>query len=136
MPETEAAPVDINVVREPLPLSFFMRTELQAVLRIIEADDYLARAVRPYIDEKNVAIDWDKIFLIKFGKAHNTALKIAYGIWTDRLPQAFDPFHAALSLTSRLQLAVLEALAIKWRIVPEPRKVTPGKVPPSRIVFK
>ena len=136
MPETEAASVDTDSVRKPLPLSIFMRTEFQAVVRIVEADDNLARAVRPYIDEKNVTIDWNKIFLIKFGKAHDTALKIAHSIWNDRLHRGFDPFQSPFSMTPKLRLAVLEALAMKWRMVPEPRKITPGKLPPSRIVFK
>lgn len=136
MPETEAASVDTDCVRKPLLLKFYSRDDLEAVLRIVEADDYLARAVRPFIDEESLSIDWERIFLIKFGKAHDTALKIAYGIWNDRLHQGFDPFQAPFSMTPKLRLAVLEALAMKWRMVPQPRKFTPGKLPPSRILFK
>ena len=89
-------------------------TELRAVLRIIEADDFLVRNVLPFIDCESESIDWDRIFSMSFGSGHYAAVTAAYGIWTDHVREGCDPFDMAFSLGQNLQRAVLSALAIRW----------------------
>ena len=89
-------------------------TELRAVLRIIEADDFLVRNVLPFIDCERESIDWDQIFSMSYGSGHYAAVTTAYGIWTDHLRAGCDPFDMAFSLGPNLQRAVLSALAIRW----------------------
>lgn len=89
-------------------------TELRAVLRIIESDDFLVRNVLPFIDCERESIAWDRIFSMSFGSGHYAAVAMAYGIWTDHQRAGCDPFDMAFSLGPNLQRAVLSALALRW----------------------
>ena len=95
-------------------------TELRAVLRIIEADEFLRCWVLPFIDCDNESIDWDGIFAMPLGSGHRAALVMAFGIWTDRLREGSNPFEMAFSLGHDLQRAVLAALAIRWGVFSDP----------------
>jgi hypothetical protein len=113
---SSAKPNSVVPTRTPTTLRPRHRysNELRAVLRIIEADDFLVRNVLPFIDCERESIDWDRIFSMSFGSGHYAAVTAAYGIWTDHVREGCDPFNMAFSLGPKLQLAVLSALAIRW----------------------
>ena len=113
---SHARPISVaptHIPTPPRPRRWYS-TELRAVLRIIEADDFLARNVLPFIDCERESIEWDKIFSMSYGSGHYAAVTMAYGIWTDHLKAGCDPFDMAFSLGPNLQRAVLSALAIRW----------------------
>jgi hypothetical protein len=89
-------------------------TQMKAVLEILNADPFLMNAAKPFIDFRNESIQWDLIFKNSFGSGHRGALLIAYSLWTDELRPRTNPFDAALSMSSRLQIAVLKAMALHW----------------------
>lgn len=87
--------------------------QMQAFLLILSADPYLMKAVAPFINLKTETIYWDKILKIPFGSGHKGAIRWAYGVWTDEMPYG-NCFDGALSMSPLLQVAVLEALCLRW----------------------
>lgn len=93
-----------------------LSTQMRAVLLIFGADDHLMKAVSPFINLDTETIHWDQIFKIPFGAGHCAAVTWAYGVWTDGPRTRTNCFDAALSMTPNLQVAVLQALALRWGI--------------------
>ncbi len=91
--------------------------ELRAVLRIINADEELKQKALPYISIPHETIDWDGIWKNDFGGGHSAALIFAKAIWCDKVITQADPFDRAFAMDSKLQLAVIEALAIRWGLM-------------------
>jgi hypothetical protein len=89
-------------------------TQLAAVLTIFGADAHLMRSVESFIDVERESIDWPGIFKIPFGSGHRAAVTWSYGLWVDEQRPRANCFDAALSMSPQLQLAVLEALALRW----------------------
>lgn len=88
--------------------------QMRAVLCVLEADQDLFVRVKPFIDFEAETIYWGQLSRISFGSGHRGALTWAYSIWTDEPKPRANAFDAALNMDSRLQLAVLKALAIRW----------------------
>jgi hypothetical protein len=89
-------------------------TQLTAVLSIFGADTHLMRSVESFIDMERESIDWPVIFNIPFGSGRRGAATWAYGLWVNEQRPRANCFDAALSMSPQLQLAVLEALALRW----------------------
>ena len=87
--------------------------QMRAVLLIFNADPYLMEAVAPYINLETESIYWDKIHKMPFGPGHKGAVRWAYGVWTDEMPKG-NCFEGALEMSPFLQVAVLEALCLRW----------------------
>lgn len=87
--------------------------QMEAVLLIFNADPYLMSAVGPFINLETESIYWDKILKLPFGSGHKGAVRWAYGVWTDEMPKG-NCFDGALSMSPFLQVAVLEALCLRW----------------------
>ena len=88
--------------------------QMRAVLHVLKADTHLYQRILPFIDLRNETIQWDSILKMSFGSGHRGAITWLYGIWTDDVRPRSNYFDAALSMDSRLQVAVLEALAMRW----------------------
>ncbi|MCM2281467.1 MAG: hypothetical protein NDI61_06430 [Bdellovibrionaceae bacterium] len=93
-----------------------LSTQMRAVLLIFSTDDFLLKAVSPFINLDTETIYWDQIQKIPFGSGHRAATTWAYGVWTDELRPRTNCFDAAFSMGPRLQAAVLQALALRWGI--------------------
>ncbi|HEY8272047.1 MAG TPA: hypothetical protein VIG33_14245 [Pseudobdellovibrionaceae bacterium] len=91
-----------------------LSTQMEAVLLIFKADPYLMESLKSFINLDTETIHWPQIFKISFGSGHRAAITMAYGVWTDELRPGSNPFDAALSLPPKLQIAVLQALALRW----------------------
>ncbi len=87
---------------------------MRAVLHVLKADPSLYERVIPFINLQTEPIFWHDIFRLGFGSGHRGAVTWCYGIWVDEPRPRSNPFDAALSLDARLQIAVLEALAMRW----------------------
>ena len=97
-----------------------MSREMRAVLRIINTDEELQRKALPHVDIARESIDWPMIWANDFGGGHSGALCWAMAIWCDRVAtnvRGLDPFDRAFSLDVPLQIAVIEALKIRWALV-------------------
>lgn len=88
--------------------------QMRAVLCVLQADRNLFERVKPFIDFERESIFWDQISKISLGSGHRGAIAWAFGIWTDEQKPRANVFDSALSLDSRMQAAVLRALAIRW----------------------
>jgi len=87
---------------------------MRAVLHVLKADPHLYERVFPFINFDTETIYWNEIFRIGFGSGHRGAVTWCYGIWVDEPRPRSNCFNAALSMDPRLQVAVLEALAMRW----------------------
>ncbi len=87
--------------------------QMRAVLLVLTADPYLMEAVTPFINFETESIYWDKIQKLPLGSGHKSAVRWAYGIWTDEMPKG-NCFGGALNMSSFMQVAVLEALCLRW----------------------
>jgi hypothetical protein len=96
------------------------RTSVQmgAVLRIFNVDHALMTAVKPHIDFENESILWDEIFALPLDSRQRAAAVWAYSIWTDKPRGRINSFDIAFSMDRPLQIAVLEALALRWGLLP------------------
>ena len=92
--------------------------ELRAVLRILNCDDELKRKVLPHVDIERQSIDWPRIWSNDFGGGHSAALLFGQAIWLDRVTTKSDPFDRAFAMDHKLQMACVEALAIRWGLIP------------------
>lgn len=88
--------------------------QMRAVLHVLKADPHLFERVSPFINMETETIYWNEIFRMGFGPGHRGAVSWAYGIWVDEPRPRANSFEAALSMDSVLQVAVLEALAMRW----------------------
>jgi hypothetical protein len=88
-------------------------TQMRAVLLIFNADPYLMEAVTPFINFETESIFFDKILRLPFGSGHKAAARWAFAVWTDEQPKG-NCFDSALSMSAHLQIAVLEALCLRW----------------------
>ena len=91
--------------------------ELRAVLRIFNFDQELRTKALPHVDIKRRSINWPKILANDFGGGHAAAILWAHAIWCDRVATNGDPFDRAFAMDSQLQLAVIDALAIRWNVM-------------------
>ena len=87
---------------------------MRAVLKVFSADEYLMKIVEPYLDLKNDSIKWEPILKFPWSSGHRACVVWAYGLWTDDVRERANPFDSALSLSPKLQIAVLKALAFRW----------------------
>jgi hypothetical protein len=87
--------------------------QMQAVMMIFNADEFLLESVSPFIDLETETIHWDKILKLPFGSGHKGALRWAYGVWKDDMPKG-NCFDGALSMSPFLKVGVLEALCLRW----------------------
>jgi hypothetical protein len=88
--------------------------QMLAVLTVFSSDAHLMAQVRPFIDLDLESISWKEIFKIPLGSDYQGAIGFAYGLWTDRVQEKTNPFDAALSLSPRIQAALLQGLALRW----------------------
>ena len=96
------------------PLTNKISNEMRAVLLIFNADQYLMENVGPFINVETETINWNVILKMAFGSGHKAAVLWAYAVWTDTQPDHGDCFDAAFSMSPHLQIAVLEALCLRW----------------------
>jgi hypothetical protein len=89
-------------------------TQMRAVLHVLKTDSDLYGRVSPFINFDTETIYWHEIFRQGFGSGHRAAVTWCYGIWTDEPRPRSNCFDSALSMDSRFQVAVLEALAMRW----------------------
>jgi hypothetical protein len=87
---------------------------LRAVLHVLKADSQLYARVSPFISIDTETIYWNEIFRMGFGSGHRGAVTWCYGIWVDEPRPRSNCFDAALNMEPRFQVAVLEALAMRW----------------------
>lgn len=102
--------VESNQIQRQLP------PELQAVLRIVTADNELQQKALPFVNVERREIDWQSIFHHDLSSGHRAALIWAKIFWLDKMPAKADPFERAFSMDSHLREAVLEALNIRWSL--------------------
>ncbi len=88
--------------------------QMQAVLHVLRTDSYLYERVSPFINLDTETIYWNEIFRLGFGSGHRGAITWCYGIWRDEPKPRANCFDAALNMDPRFQVAVLEALAMRW----------------------
>lgn len=88
--------------------------ELRAVLRISRYDEELKTKALPHVDIVRQSINWTRIWANDFGGGHAAAVVWAQAIWCDQVETKSDPFDRAYAMDTRIQQAVLEALAIRW----------------------
>lgn len=88
--------------------------QMRAIIKILEADEYFMKMVKPCIDFENESINWDQIFKFSWSSGHRAAVLFIYSLWTDEIRPRSNLFDAALSMSPILQHATLEALAIRW----------------------
>lgn len=88
--------------------------ELRAVLRIFNYDPELRRKTLMHVNLERQSINWPKIWANDFGGGHSAALLFAQAIWCDRVETKADPFDRAFAMDRSLQIAVIEALALRW----------------------
>ena len=100
-------PTQSQTTREP-------SQQMRAVLHVLKADAHLYERVLPFIDLRNETIYWEPLLKVSFGSGHRAAITWIYGIWTDEMRPKANCFDAALSMDPTLQVAVLEALAMRW----------------------
>lgn len=101
---------NVNQQIEPLKMS----RELRAVLRIFSADAELRAKALPWVNIERERIEWEKIWGNDFGGGHTAAVVWAQAIWCDRVETKSDPFDRAFAMDTPLQIACIEALAIRW----------------------
>ena len=87
--------------------------QMRAVLLVLNADPYLMEAVSPFINFETESIYWEKIQKLPLCSGHKSAVRWAYGIWTDEMPKG-NCFGGALNMSAFLQVAILEALCLRW----------------------
>lgn len=87
--------------------------QMRAVLLVLNADPYLMEAVAPFINFETESIYWDKIQKLPLCSGHKNAVRWAYSVWTDEMPKG-NCFGGALNMSPFLQVAVLEALCLRW----------------------
>jgi hypothetical protein len=87
--------------------------QMRAVLLVLNADPYLMEAATPFINFETESIYWDKIQKLPLCSGHKSAVRWAYGIWTDEMPKG-NCFDGALNMSPFLKVAVLEALCLRW----------------------
>ncbi len=102
-----------NACQTENPPARKLSMQMRAVLLIFNADPYLMNAVAPFINLETESIYFDKILRLPFGSGHKAAARWAYGIWTDEMPKG-NCFDSALCMSPHLQVAVLEALCLRW----------------------
>ncbi len=88
--------------------------QMRAVLHVLKADPNLYERVSPFINFDTETIYWNEIFRQGFSSGHRGAVTWCYGIWVDEPRPRSNCFDAALSMDPRFQVAVLEALAMRW----------------------
>lgn len=91
-----------------------LSVQMRAVLMVLEADQNLKDMVAPHIDLELESIRWDRIFQIRFGSGHSAVIAWLYGLWTDEPRPRSNVFDGSLWLPPRLQVATLNALALRW----------------------
>ena len=87
--------------------------QMRAVLLIFNADPFLMEAVAPYVNFETESIYWNNILRLPLSSGQKTAVRWAYGVWTDEQPKG-NCFGGALSLSAHYQVAILEALCLRW----------------------
>lgn len=102
----------MNAIHQPTTQK--LPRELRAVLRIFTYDEELKRKALPHVDIERRSINWPKIWANDFGGGHSAAVIWAQAIWCDQVTTKADPFDRAFAMDAGLQVAVLEALAIRW----------------------
>jgi hypothetical protein len=90
-----------------------MSQQMQAVMMIFNADEFLMESVSPFINLETETISWEKILKLPFGSGHKGAVRWAYGVWTDEMPKG-NCFDGALSMSPFLKVGVLEGLCLRW----------------------
>lgn len=92
-----------------------MSRALRAVLHIFAADAELRAKALPWVNIERERIEWEKIWANGyFGGGHSAAVVWAQAIWCDCVETKSDPFDRAFAMGTPLQVACLEALAIRW----------------------
>jgi hypothetical protein len=87
--------------------------QMRAVLLVFNSDPFLMEAVAPFVNFETETIHWEKIQKLPLSSGHKSAVRWAYGIWTDEMPKG-NCFGGALNMSPFLQVAVLEALCLRW----------------------
>lgn len=95
------------------PTTRKLSQQMRAVLIVFNADSNLMKVVRPHIDLERESIDWERINDIPLCKGHRSAIGWAFALWRDEKPK-INCFDGALSMSSLLKVAVLEALCLRW----------------------
>lgn len=88
--------------------------EMKAVFHIFKTDAELINKALPWVNVERESIDWKGIWNNDFGGGHAAAVVWAQALWCDHVRTKSDPFDRAFAMDTALQIACLEALAIRW----------------------
>ena len=88
--------------------------QMRAVLTIFSADPNLMALVEPFIDLRNETITWDSIYKLSLCSGYRGAVGFAYSLWTDEIRARSAMFDNALGMNPTLQMAILEAMCVRW----------------------
>jgi hypothetical protein len=91
-----------------------MSTQMSAVMTIISACSDLTKNAGPHIDLKLEQINWDLIFKQRWSNCQKTALSWGFILWRDEARPHFNVFENSNLMGEDLQLAVLQAIMIRW----------------------
>jgi hypothetical protein len=94
-----------------------MSVQMRCVLTVLEADPYLKTALSPHIDFHLESINWDRIFELRLGSGHSTVVSWLYALWVDEPRPDSNVFGGTFNLSSGLQTAILDALALRWGLI-------------------
>ena len=104
----------MNMQNQQTEIEIKLPRELRAVLRIFNSDNELKRKALPHVNIERQSINWPKIWSNDFCGGHAAAILFAQALWCDRVETKSDPFDHAFAMDPKLQIACLEALAIRW----------------------
>lgn len=90
--------------------------QMCAVLTLFAADEVFYAAVMPFIDFQDESINWKRINALSLHSGHRAIRDWAYSLWRDELPDGQNPFESALNADAEVLRAVLQALAIRWKL--------------------
>ena len=91
-------------------------TQMRAVLTLLQSDQELLRAVNQHIDLNTESIYWDQIFAKSWSSGQRALLTWGFNLWRDENRKGASSFELALGMDQKFQLAILNALAVRWGI--------------------
>lgn len=97
------------------PASKYSR-QMCATLTLFAVDEVFYAAVMPFIDFQNESINWKRINALSLHSGHRAIRDWAYSLWRDEIPDGQNPFESALNADAEVLRAILQALAIRWRL--------------------
>jgi hypothetical protein len=100
-------------IKMPIKLS----NQMRGVLRILNSDEFLFEKISKFIKLESEYIDWESMFRCASFAHEKELANWAYAIWRDEPRFKSNFFDSALNLDSKSQIAILDALAIRWGLL-------------------